>query len=1064
MSQDTRSSVSPRPGPYWAEEPYSGPLGRTRLETVHFTLPSGEIASVRVHSVVNATTDPAVSERLLSGNLNWVQPAGSDELQQVLLPVIFHSEERRLFVLVLPEGYRGRELKERAALFTRLSQDSSVPVPKYVLCFEVVFSVADLEALLVGSAPGEGIYGQEPDLARREEQIVAREAKLAEWEARLTQEEKRLALDLKQRELLDGQVSAGLQAELRRREQDVARRETELREVERLMMERQADLDRQQSALLIRPVAAADPDTPTRVAHRDSMERAAREAEELAEELANDGELLAHPVMPLGEAEAPFGGVSSGSEEAQPYEPRAIEDIEAETADGVDIANEGQRGRRGARNQQTLATPLSEALLAAVAEGAALPQGNEVASELAKGPTVGARGATADSEEPGEGASEALALPPELAEWYEEGDRGPRWFLRETGVHLAACLPAAEAEAFVGMEPHGLLQLHRFDSFAWITLAVVASAGEEMQPAVHWPLDVRDDRARELLERLAADFRFTLEVYDELLEPVSVQQLHYPLEENVRVVRERAQQWIASLPTEALDPVTAWDTFLGAAYPRLEGGALDFGPNAFQQIRSAAGVAEAVALVATWSVPDMEDELILRRSFPASAWRALRLRVLGQALEYGIWMDRDLRRLALDAGYATSRRDLLRACLVGFERVGLGELESGLDPAQEHENWNSLLCEAEDLGVPMERQWETLAEQARARVSGAVRESEHDHGPGGGYTDQLERLDEADLLGAEDMGVGGGSTEAQHEPEDPSTHARDEEDEDGQSFHDAAEPPDASEPVNVLVGGAEFPSVSDPSPGSLQALSVPELVAMLEDPRLRVDAALALCQGEDRRATPEIFALLPGLERGELERLAPGLVGLGAEAVPFFVESLRAAGSFQRATSALALGALGADAALESMIDLLLDEPTEQWRSVATALGDLGRQAMMSLASRIRHSGEEQKGRIAIAMAEVAFWDGTKELLVDLSGSQDEEAARVSGQALDRLAEVQLLWEDREPLPALDQPAARFSRRLLDVLHRDEGDLAEDDIIEAEDIVEESDVLGEELADRGPEA
>ena len=66
--------------------PFTGSMGKTRLETVHWSSGTGALVSVRVHTVVNAITDPALAERLLTGNLNWLQPPGSEEMERVLVP------------------------------------------------------------------------------------------------------------------------------------------------------------------------------------------------------------------------------------------------------------------------------------------------------------------------------------------------------------------------------------------------------------------------------------------------------------------------------------------------------------------------------------------------------------------------------------------------------------------------------------------------------------------------------------------------------------------------------------------------------------------------------------------------------------------------------------------------------------------------------------------------------------------------------------------------------------------------------------------------------------------
>ncbi len=129
-------------------EPYKGRLGQTSFEPVLWTDPAGNIVSVRVYTTVNATTDPVLADRLCAGTLNWVRWGRDEQLYPVRVPVIYHDEDRRLFVLVLPEDYRCRELEERANLLSRLAADRGNSVPGYVLDFAVVYGSEGLSRLV----------------------------------------------------------------------------------------------------------------------------------------------------------------------------------------------------------------------------------------------------------------------------------------------------------------------------------------------------------------------------------------------------------------------------------------------------------------------------------------------------------------------------------------------------------------------------------------------------------------------------------------------------------------------------------------------------------------------------------------------------------------------------------------------------------------------------------------------------------------------------------------------------------------------------------------------------
>ena len=129
-------------------ESYAGAWGRTRTEAVHYSCPCGLLLSAEVHRAVNATRDPAVAARLRDGVLGRVSCPSCGQGGSVEVPVVYHDEERRQFVLVLPPGLRHRELEERAELLLALARDAGAAIPPYVVEFKVVFGAAALFALV----------------------------------------------------------------------------------------------------------------------------------------------------------------------------------------------------------------------------------------------------------------------------------------------------------------------------------------------------------------------------------------------------------------------------------------------------------------------------------------------------------------------------------------------------------------------------------------------------------------------------------------------------------------------------------------------------------------------------------------------------------------------------------------------------------------------------------------------------------------------------------------------------------------------------------------------------
>jgi hypothetical protein len=132
------------------EERYRGPLGATRRERVLWACPCGVRHSVEVVVAIDSQADPQLARRLRDGD-----PAFNDTVcpttrvrAWVEVPVVYHDPGNQLLILVLPGGARARELEERAALLTRLAQDTAHSVPAYVVGFAVAYGPEGLRQRL----------------------------------------------------------------------------------------------------------------------------------------------------------------------------------------------------------------------------------------------------------------------------------------------------------------------------------------------------------------------------------------------------------------------------------------------------------------------------------------------------------------------------------------------------------------------------------------------------------------------------------------------------------------------------------------------------------------------------------------------------------------------------------------------------------------------------------------------------------------------------------------------------------------------------------------------------
>jgi hypothetical protein len=215
----------------------------------------------------------------------------------------------------------------------------------------------------------------------------------------------------------------------------------------------------------------------------------------------------------------------------------------------------------------------------------------------------------------------------------------------------------------------------------------------------------------------------------------------------------------------------------------------------------------------------------------------------------------------------------------------------------------------------------------------------------------------------------------------------------------------------------------------LRALGGPELIALLERKELRREAALILCERKDPEALAPIFAALRSMTRAEANRVLAALTFFGEAAEKQLCEGLRSRKSFVRQGCALALGQVGGALAAESLARVLVEEPTEIWREVARALGDLGAEAVAPLAQKVRAADAERRERVARALAHVVG-RGARTQVEQLAAGRDPAAAEAARRAQTLEAEVRAadLEVRGGPAPA-DQTVVRaFSRRFFEAM------------------------------------
>ncbi len=190
----------------------------------------------------------------------------------------------------------------------------------------------------------------------------------------------------------------------------------------------------------------------------------------------------------------------------------------------------------------------------------------------------------------------------------------------------------------------------------------------------------------------------------------------------------------------------------------------------------------------------------------------------------------------------------------------------------------------------------------------------------------------------------------------------------------------ASDSDAVVAGSIDLDSSQIPP--ALEAASIAELVAALADPVTRAAACLELCRRRAQETAVALVKHLPEQPRERVAELAARIVSLGRAVEAPLLAQLASPLPHLRQLAALMLAAIGGDDATAALVELLLIEPTELWREVARALGQLGPSALPHLAQAVSQRGASPRAeeRTAWAMAQLGAHAGTRAITQIASG------------------------------------------------------------------------------------
>lgn len=218
---------------------------------------------------------------------------------------------------------------------------------------------------------------------------------------------------------------------------------------------------------------------------------------------------------------------------------------------------------------------------------------------------------------------------------------------------------------------------------------------------------------------------------------------------------------------------------------------------------------------------------------------------------------------------------------------------------------------------------------------------------------------------------------------------------------------------------------------------IPELLLMLDHPRYRKLAAMALAE---RNAIEQIDALCKAVRkmpRAEVVRVVPRIARMGEEVGDALIDGLSAKKTFVRHAFAMALGQLKLRRAVVPLLHLLLAEQSDGWRDMARVFGGFGNASLRALTRQIA-DGKGPDDRIAIALSHLAQ-NGCEEAVVAMKKDNDRRVQRIAEEALSHRISTREREEMVAGKRAVDSTDAGlvFARRFVEEL---EGRAPETDL------------------------
>lgn len=666
------------------EQVYSGRLGRTSKTSVLISSHAGPVFPASVYTSVNVTQDEELISSLESGRLNEISSPFDDHTYSLSIPVRYHDETLQFFALIIPESLRHEEFKHRSELLQELSKEREI-LPEYVRNFHTAFSFEQLQHIITSleqpsiqhTLPGvlpeaDGLvektetFGLSSSLGLSEESssglrappredaalIKAREA--AEQE-RLELSQLRGELEL-QRMQLD-EVSSRLERERERMEEIEMNISTERAEMEAARQE----MTHMRDALVMEKQQLD--------AQRLNLEQKQREIETNS------------PAVPEEKTQVVTDDqfIEVLASEA------AAEDAERDVLlDESEILSEDS-------SAQDIMTSVS--LHAESQPRESLPDDDfaaDEATQITQVPSLDHVAVSAEFDASRAGAQDQYVK------------------MVDGGVVAALRGSRKTINEVIDAEPTLFMQYALIEGYPVAVILLATLKDQQLDRSFGWLLDLSHDEDRKAIELLKTDAAVRFAFYNRQNKLMSTFDVKAPLESNVSWIIDQIDAKLSDVKVGGFSKAS--EAFYASNYERLGTMRHTFTPDSFEDIATPEQAKLAAGIVGYWSTPDVFEYLVGNRSFPLAIFQTIQLRVASAALDMGIYLNKPLRQIVLDAHLVDNPRALCRRQMANFAEVSIGLKPSDLDPLEIWENWDALLELSTEVGAQPEQDVIELAQ------------------------------------------------------------------------------------------------------------------------------------------------------------------------------------------------------------------------------------------------------------------------------------------------------------------------------------------------------------------